>query len=98
MATTVHALAWRYPYVTFPPGTSKWNKIEHGLFSYIGKNWRGKALTSLAAIVSLIRSTITAAGLRVRSELDKRRYPKGVAVTDEQMSPSPPNWRRFHGD
>ena len=56
----------------YPPGTSKWNRIEHRLFSHIAMNWRGKALTSLATIVSLIGSTTTTAGLRVRSEIDKR--------------------------
>jgi hypothetical protein len=67
-----------------PPGTSKWNKIEHRLFSFITKNWRGKPLESHAAIVNLIASTTTATGLKVYCELDDREYEKGVAVTDEQ--------------
>jgi hypothetical protein len=70
----------------FPPGTSKWNKIEHRLFSYISTNWRGRPLVSLATIVSLIASTRTAAGLRVRCELDKRPYPKGVEISKKQMA------------
>ena len=70
----------------FPPGTSKWNKIEHRLFSHIAMNWRGKPLVSLVAIVSLIGSTTTAAGLRVRSELDRGKYPMGVVVTDQQSA------------
>ena len=70
----------------FPPGTTKWNKIEHRLFFYIGMNWRGKPLTSLAVIVSLIGTTTPAAGLRVRSEIDHGPYPKGTVVTDEQMA------------
>jgi hypothetical protein len=82
----------------FPPGTSKWNKIEHRLFSHIAMNWRGKPLVSLAAIVSLIASTRSEAGLRVRSEIDQRRYPAGVSVTDEQMSKVAIRRHRFHGD
>jgi len=82
----------------FPPGTSKWNKIEHRLFSYISKNWRGQPLISLAVIVSLIASTRTAAGLRVRAELDKGRYPDGREVSDEQMVTIKLEPHRFHGD
>jgi len=82
----------------FPPGTSKWNKIEHRLFSHIAMHWRGKPLVSLAAIVSLIGSTKTAAGLRVRSELDRGRYPKGMAPTDEQMARLRLRPHAFHGD
>jgi len=82
----------------FPPGTSKWNKIEHRLFSYISTNWRGQPLISLAVIVSLIASTRTAAGLRVRSELDKHSYPEGREVSDELMSKIQLEHHRFHGD
>jgi len=82
----------------FPPGTSKWNKIEHRLFSYISTNWRGQPLISLAVIVSLIASTRTVAGLRVRAELDKRRYPAGREVTRELMSSIKLQPHRFHGD
>jgi hypothetical protein len=82
----------------FPPGTSKWNKIEHRLFSYSSANWRGQPLVSLAVIVSLIGATRTATGLRVRCELDPGRYPKGRKVTQAEMvavnlAPHP-----FHGD
>ncbi len=66
----------------FPPGTSKWNKIEHRLFSHIAMNWRGTPLVNLANIVSLIGATHSRSGLRVRSELDRGHYPSGVAVTD----------------
>lgn len=69
----------------YPPGTSKWNKIEHRLFSYISMNWRGKPLTSLATIVSLIAATTTKTGLRVRAEIDKGKYPKGVKVSEKEM-------------
>lgn len=82
----------------YPPGTSKWNKIEHRLFSYIAMNWRGKPLVSLSAIVSLIGSTTTDTGLRVRSEIDKRSYPKGVTVSDEQMKQVKLKRHEFHGD
>ena len=82
----------------YPPGTSKWNKIEHRLFSYIAMNWRGKALTSLATIVSLIGTTTTTSGPRVRSEIDKRSYPQGVTITDEQMQQLHLKRHEFHGD
>lgn len=82
----------------FPPGTSKWNKIEHRLFSHIAMNWRGKPLTSLAAIVSLIASTRTRAGLRVRSEIDKGTYPNGLRITDAQMAKVNVEPHEFHGD
>ncbi len=82
----------------FPPGTSKWNKIEHRLFSYITMNWRGKPLASLATIVNLIAATRTKTGLHVRCELDKRPYPKGKKVTDEQMAKIKIRRDSFHGD
>jgi hypothetical protein len=82
----------------FPPGTSKWNKIEHRLFSHIAMNWRGKPLVDLVTIVSLIGDTTTAAGLRVWSEIDRRRYPMGVDVTDHQMSQINLTPHTFHGD
>ena len=82
----------------FPPGTSKWNKIEHRLFSYIATNWRGRPLVSLVTIVSLIASTRSKAGLRVRSEIDKQRYPPGVAITDVQWRQIKLRPRRFLGD
>jgi hypothetical protein len=82
----------------FPPGTSKWNKIEHRLFSYITMNWRGKPLASLATIVNLIAATTTKTGLHVRCELDKRPYPKGKKVTDGQMAKIKIRRDAFHGD
>jgi len=82
----------------FPPGTSKWNKIEHRLFSYIAMNWRAKPLVSLAAIVSLIGSTTTTAGLRIRSEIDGGNYPQGLAPTDPQMAEIDLERHTFHGD
>ena len=82
----------------FPPGTSKWNKIEHRMFSYITMNWRSKPLTSLAVIVSLISATRTRKGLRIRCELDERSYPKGLQVTDEQLASVDLRPDSFHGD
>ena len=82
----------------FPPGTSKWNKIEHRLFSHIAMNWRGTPLVDLASIVSLIGSTHSRSGLRVRSELDRGQYPAGVTVTDAQMATVRLERHRFHGD
>ena len=82
----------------FPPGTSKWNRIEHRLFSHIAMNWRGTPLVNLATIVSLIGSTHSRSGLRVRSELDHGRYPGGVTVTDAQMATVRLEPHRFHGE
>lgn len=82
----------------FPPGTSKWNKIEHRLFSYITMNWRGRPLVNLATIISLIAATRTKAGLRVRCELDSGRYPKGIKIPDAQMAKINLHRHDFHGD
>ncbi|WP_435547026.1 ISAzo13 family transposase, partial [Desulfobacterium sp. N47] len=68
-----------------PPGTSKWNKIEHRLFSFISQNWRGKPLVSHEVIISLISSTTTQKGLIVKCELDENKYPKGIQVSDEYL-------------
>jgi hypothetical protein len=68
-----------------PPGTSKWNKIEHRLFSFISQNWRGRPLTSHQVIISLIASTKTKNGLKVSCQLDTNTYPTGVKVSDEEM-------------
>jgi hypothetical protein len=81
----------------FPPGTSKWNKIEHRLFSHIAVNWRSTPLVSLAAIVTLIASTHSRSGLRMRSEIDRRRYPDGVTVTDERLAMIRLKRYDFHG-
>ena len=82
----------------FPPGTSKWNKIEHRLFSFITRNWRGEPLQAHATIVKLIASTTTAAGLKVYCELDEHHYEKGIRVTDEQMAQLNIKRHVFHGD
>jgi Rhodopirellula transposase DDE domain len=70
----------------YPPGTSKWNKIEHRMFCHITQTWRGTPLTSRFAVVELIASTTTKTGLIVRCELDSRIYPKGIKVSDDEMA------------
>ncbi len=70
----------------FPPGTSKWNKIEHRMFSFISKNWRGKPLLDRATIVNLIANTTTKKGLEIRAALDETVYEKGIKITDKQLS------------
>ncbi len=82
----------------FPPGTSKWNKIEHRLFSFITQNWRGKPLVSHQAIVNLIASTTTKTGLIVRAALDTSRYETGIKVSDEQMAQLNLTPAEFHGE
>jgi hypothetical protein len=72
-----------------PPGTSKWNKIEHRLFSFISQNWRAKPLVSYRVIVELISATTTKTGLTVRCELDTGQYPSGVVVSDADMAATP---------
>jgi len=81
-----------------PPGTSKWNKIEHRLFSFISQNWRGKPLVSHQVIVNLIAATTTKAGLRVHAEVDSGKYPKGVKVSDEEVASIRIERDKFHGD
>jgi hypothetical protein len=81
-----------------PPGTSKWNKIEHRLFSFISQNWRGKPLVSYAVIVSLIAATRTAAGLTVACELDTNLYPAGRKVSDAELASVRLEREPFHGD
>jgi transposase len=81
-----------------PPGTSKWNKIEHRLFSFISQNWRGKPLVSHQVIVNLIAATTTKTGLRVRAEVDPGKYPKGVKVSDEDVASIRIERDPFHGE
>jgi len=82
----------------FPPGTSKWNKIEHSLFSFITQNWRGKPLVSHEVIVNLIAATTTASGLQVHAELDTAKYPLGKKVTDAELGEVNIQRHEFHGD
>ena len=81
-----------------PPGTSKWNKVEHRLFSFITINWRGKPLRSYRTIVQLIATTTTDTGLKVRALLDEAKYPKGIKVSDAQLAAVNLTRHTFHGD
>ncbi len=81
-----------------PPGTSKWNKIEHRLFSYITMNWRGKPLTSFETIVSLIGATTTEKGLKVKSMLDEKIYEKGIVVENKELTDLNLHSEDFHGE
>jgi len=82
----------------FPPGTSKWNKIEHRLFSFISQNWRGKPLISHEVIINLIAATTSKTGLKVKSALDSNTYPAGIKVSDQQMAELRLKKDAFHGD
>jgi hypothetical protein len=82
----------------YPPGTSKWNKIEHRLFSHITMNWRGRPLVSHQVIVELIGATTTGAGLTVHAELDQGAYPKGVKVSDHELAAVPLRRHAWHGE
>jgi hypothetical protein len=82
----------------FPPGTSKWNKIEHRMFCHITQNWRGRPLTSRAVVVNLIGSTRTSTGLEIHSELDVNEYPTGMKVTDEELGGVRMKKNRFHSE
>ncbi len=82
----------------YPPGTSKWNKIEHRLFSFISMNWRGRPLTDIAAIVELIASTTTQAGLTVQAAYDPNWYQRGIKITDRQMQHLPLHPHHWHGE
>lgn len=82
----------------FPPGTSKWNKIEHRLFSYISMNWRGRPLVSHEVIVNLIAATTTSKGLKVRAAIDPTPYPKGIKVTDAEFAAIQLDRDDFHGE
>jgi hypothetical protein len=82
----------------FPPGTSKWNKIEHRMFCHITQNWRGKPLRSRAVVVNLIGNTKTRTGLKVRAELDTNSYPTGIDISDEELAEVKIQRAKFHGD
>jgi len=83
----------------YPPGTSKWNKIEHRMFSFISMNWKGEPLVSFETVVNMISATKTNQGLRIKAVLDRRRYETGVKISHEQMKalnlrprPQNPGW------
>jgi transposase len=98
LQTLANALGLPITVCHLPPGTSKWNKIEHRLFSFITLNWRGKPLRSFKTIVQLIAATTTTTGLIVRAELDKNKYPKGVKTSDAQLAAISLTRHEFHGD
>ena len=81
-----------------PPGTSKWNKIEHRLFAFIAQNWRGKPLATLQAIVELIGNTKTTKGLTVKAALDTNKYTKGIKVSDQELAHVKIHRHDFHGE
>lgn len=82
----------------YPPGTSKWNKIEHRLFSFISKNWRAKPLTSLSVIISLIGATTTKTGLKVTANLDEKQYQTGIKISEEEIKKLNIERNDFHGE
>jgi len=82
----------------FPPGTSKWNKIEHRMFCHITQNWRGRPLVSHEVIIKLIANTATQTGLKIRAELDVGTYPTGIKVTDEELAAINLKRDKFHGE
>jgi transposase len=82
----------------YPPGTSKWNKIEHRMFSFITINWRGRPLTTMRTIIELISATSTSTGLSVQADYDPGWYPKGVKVTDKELADLPLTPNKFHGE
>jgi hypothetical protein len=82
----------------YPPGTSKWNKIEHRMFSFITMNWRGKPLTSLRTIIELISATSTSTGLTIQADYDPSWYPKGVKISDRELAALPLTAHDFHGE
>ena len=84
--------------IHYPPGTSKWNKIEHRMFSFISMNWRGRPLTSYRTIVELISATTTTKGLRIKAERDTEWYPIGVKISDAQLAALPITRHEWHGD
>ena len=82
----------------FPPGTSKWNKIEHQMFSFISRNWRGRPLESLSTIINLIANTTTQTGLQIEADLDHNEYEKGIKVSDDEMETLNIDRDDFHGE
>ena len=82
----------------FPPGTSKWNKIEHRMFCHITENWRGRPLVSREVVVNLIGHTTTQTGLEIHSELNEKNYPTGREVKEQQMQSLSIKRDKFHGE
>jgi hypothetical protein len=93
-----NTLGLRITVCHFPPGTSKWNKIEHRMFCHITKNWRGQPLRSRAVVVSLIGSTKTKTGLHLEAKLDSNAYETGIEVTDKELAAIQMEKDEFHGE
>lgn len=98
LATLAAQTGLRITVCHYPPGTSKWNKIEHRMFSFISVNWRAKPLTSIRTIVELISATTTRAGLTINAADDPNWYPKGVKITDAELAGLPLSRHDFHGE
>jgi Rhodopirellula transposase DDE domain len=98
LQTLADALGLRISVCHFPPGTSKWNKIDHRMFCHITQNWRGRPLRSRALVVSLIGSTTTKTGLHIEAELDSSSYETGIEVSDEELAALQIRKDEFHGD
>jgi hypothetical protein len=98
LQTLADALGLRIAVCHFPPGTSKWNKIDHRMFCHITQNWRGRPLRSRAMVVSLIGSTTTKTGLHIEAELDTNAYETGIEVSDEELAALHLKKDKFHGD
>jgi hypothetical protein len=96
--TLVNELGFPISVCHFPPGTSKWNKIEHRMFSYISRNWRGRPLLNRAMVVDLISSTTTKAGLQIKATLDERQYKTGIKISDKEMKTLNIERDEFHGE
>ena len=88
----------RFSVCHFPPGTSKWNKIEHRMFCHITQNWRGRPLISRETVINLIGNTKTAAGLTIRAEIDEKKYKPGIDVSDEEFRSINMETENFHGE
>jgi len=82
----------------FPPGTSKWNKIEHQMFSFISRNWRGRPLESVGMIINLIANTTPQTGLQIKADIDCNEYEKGIKVSDDEMEKLHIDRDDFHGE
>lgn len=98
LQTLANDIGLRLQVSHFPPGTSKWNKIEHRLFCFITKNWRGRPLTSYEVIVNLIASTTTKTGLTVRAAIDNQQYETGITVSDQELEHLKITRADFHGE
>jgi hypothetical protein len=98
LATLAHETGLQISVCHLPPGTSKWNKIEHRLFSQISRNWRGRPLESLETIINLIGATTTTTGLTVTAQLDTGQYPTGIKITNQQMKDLPITHNPWHGE